>query len=135
MLTIRLQRTGKNNQADFRIVLAEKAAPVQKKHLEVLGNYNPRKKDFKVNEERVKYWVSQRVELSPTVHNLLVTKGLLDQAKVRAFNVPKKPSTATASEDKPGELVAEVKPAEAVAESASQEAVTPEAPAETPKAE
>ena len=90
MLTIRLQRTGKKNQADFRIVLAEKEAPVKKKHLEVLGSYSPRKKTFKVTEERVKYWISQRVEMSPTVHNLFVNKGLLDDKKVRAFNTPKK---------------------------------------------
>lgn len=98
MLTIRLQRTGKRNQASFRIVLAEKAAPVKKKHLEILGAYNPRKKNFQVNEERVKYWVSQRVELSPTVHNLFVTKGLVQAPKVQAFSVKKKPAEAKAAE-------------------------------------
>ncbi len=96
MLTIRLQRTGKRNQADFRIVLAEKEAPVKKKHLEVLGSFNPRSKAFKVNDERVKYWISQRVEISPTVHNLFVTKGLVEGAKVKAFNTPKKAPEAAA---------------------------------------
>ncbi len=95
MLTIRLQRTGKKNQADFRIVLAEKEAPVKKKHLEVLGSYSPRKKTFKVTEERVKYWITQRVEMSPTVHNLFVGKGLLDAKKVKAFNTPKKAEVAS----------------------------------------
>src|SRR3989338_10386486 len=115
MLTIRLQRTGKRNQADFRIVLAEKAAPVQKKHLEVLGSYNPRKKAFQVNEERAKYWITQRVELSPTIHNLFVSKGLVEGAKVKAFNTPKKepeksdapaaapaPTDASPAENTPG---------------------------------
>ena len=99
MLTIRLQRTGKRNQADFRIVLAEKQAPVKKRHLEVLGSYNPRSKNFKVNEERTKYWITQRVELSPTVHNFFVTKGLVEDVKVKAFNIPKKvePSSADVS--------------------------------------
>lgn len=139
MLTIRLQRTGKKNQADFRIVLAEKEAPVKKKHLEVLGAYNPRKKDFKVNEDRVKYWVSQRVQLSPTVHNLFVTKGLVEGAKVKAFNTPKKveekkeEAPAAASAEAPvvavAEAEAEAKPAEAVAAETA-----PEATAEEPKA-
>ena len=115
MLTIRLQRTGKKNQADFRIVLAEKEAPVKKKHLEVLGAYNPRSKDFKVNDERVKYWITQRVELSPTVHNLFVTKGLLEGAKVRAFNTPKKAPEAAA--------VPEVKPESSTPAPATDEAV------------
>ena len=96
MLIIRLQRTGKKNQADFRIVLAEKAAPVNKKVTEILGSYNPRKKTFQVKEERVKYWTSKNVELSATMHNLLVTKGLKDGAKVKAFTTPKKPAEAVA---------------------------------------
>ncbi|MBI3232077.1 MAG: 30S ribosomal protein S16 [Candidatus Doudnabacteria bacterium] len=103
MLTIRLQRTGKKNQASFRIVLAEKQAPVKKKHLEVLGSYNPRKKDFKVNDERVKYWITQRVEMSPTVHNLFVTKGLVEGSKAKAFNVPKKAVEPVVSTTSPAE--------------------------------
>lgn len=119
MLTIRLQRTGKKNQADFRIVLAEKAAPVKKKHLEVLGSYNPRKKDFKVKEERVQYWITQRVELSPTIHNLFVTKGLLAGAKVKAFSIPQKPA----------EPAAETKPVEAIAASETKSESSASAPA------
>src|SRR5580704_15957588 len=91
MLTIRLQRTGKKNQADFRIVLAEKEAPVQKKFVEILGSYNPRKKTFQVKEERLKYWIAQRVELSETMHNLLVDKKFVEGKKVKAFSIPKKP--------------------------------------------
>jgi small subunit ribosomal protein S16 len=98
MLTIRLQRTGKKNQADFRIVLAEKKSPVNKKFTEVLGSYNPRKKNFQVKEDRVKYWIGQHVELSPTIHNLFVTKNLLQATKVKAFSTPKK-----AAEEKPAD--------------------------------
>src|SRR6185369_322549 len=108
MLIIRLQRTGKKNQADFRIVLAEKEAPVNKKIVEVLGSYNPRRKVFQPKEERIKYWLGQRVSLSETVHNLFVTKGLVDGKKVKAFTIPKKPSSAEATEGKPSEVSASV---------------------------
>ncbi len=116
MLTIRLQRTGKKNQADFRIVLAEKEAPVQKKFVEILGSYNPRRKTFQVREERVKYWIGQRVELSETMHNLFVTKGFVQGTKVKAFSIPKKPvepaaeakAAATETPAEVGEAVAEV---------------------------
>lgn len=97
MLIIRLQRTGKKNQADFRIVLTEKAAPVQKKFLEVLGSYNPRKKYFQVKEERLKHWLDQHVALSETLNNLLVTKGLFSGPKVKAFSIPKKPVVTEAA--------------------------------------
>ena len=130
MLTIRLQRTGKKKQADFRIVLAEKTFSVSKKHQEILGTYNPHKKVFKVNEERVKYWISQHVSFSPTVHNLFITNKLMEGQKVRAFNTPKKPSSAEAVESKP--VAAETKtdmPTEV-----STEPATPPSTTETPTA-
>ncbi len=119
MLTIRLQRTGKKNQADFRIVLAEKESPVNKKIVEILGSYNPRKKTFQVKEERMKYWIAQKVELSETMHNLLVDKKYVDAKKVKAFSIPKKaeeakPAEAAASAS--AETPAEVKEAEVVVE-------------------
>ena len=124
MLIIRLQRTGKKNQADFRIVLTEKAAPVQKKFLEVLGSYNPRKKYFQVKEDRLKHWLGQHVALSETLNNLLVTKGLFSGPKVKAFSIPKKPVVAEATAAKSEATSA---PAET---SALAEPVA--APAETP---
>jgi small subunit ribosomal protein S16 len=134
MLTIRLQRTGKKNQADFRIVVAEKEAPVNKKVTEIIGSYNPRSKKFIVKEERTKYWIGQRVEMSPTVHNLFVTNKLVEGAKVRAFNTPKKPVEPVKEEIKPTPAVetpAEVAEATAEMEVKVEEA-TPEVKVETP---
>ena len=102
MLTIRLQRTGKKNASSFRIVVAEKTAHVSKKFHEVLGTYNPRKKEFNLkNSERVQYWISQHVEISATVHNLFVDKGILKEAKVKAFKIKKKESEAPAAQVQP----------------------------------
>jgi len=149
MLTIRLQRTGKKNQADFRIVLAEKEAPVKKKVVEVLGSYNPRKKNFQVKEERLKYWLEQRVQVSPTLQNLLITKNLFAGAKVKAFNIPKKPASVEASDStkassdeaagKPAETEVQPDAGEAIAiseaEKPTETAVPEEQLAEAPKAE
>ncbi len=143
MLIIRLQRTGKKNQADFRIVLAEKEAPVNKKITEILGSYNPRKKVFQVKEERLKYWLGQKVSLSETVHNLLVTKSLLDAKKVKAFSIPKKPSSAEASDpvkaisdESGGKLVAPVEtPVEVAEATAEVESKVETVPAEIPAVE
>jgi small subunit ribosomal protein S16 len=91
MLTIRLQRTGKKNLANFRVVVAEKAAHVSKKVHEILGSYNPHKKELVLkNPERLNYWVGQNVALSETVHNLLVDKGLIKSDKVQARRLIKK---------------------------------------------
>jgi small subunit ribosomal protein S16 len=95
MLTIRLQRTGKRNHSHFRVVLAEKESSVSKKFTEVLGSYNPHSKDLIIkDQDRLNYWITQRTDMSPTVHNLLVTKGILKADKVKAFNIPKKKEEA-----------------------------------------
>ena len=114
MLTIRLQRTGKKNQADFRIVLAEKHKPVNKKYLEILGNYNPRKKTFKIEEERLKELLAQNIQFSPTINNLLISQNLLEGKKVQAFKLKKKkeeqkeaPTAPSAGADTPPSSSAE----------------------------
>ena len=133
MLTIRLQRTGKRNAASFRIVVAEKASHVSKKITEALGTYNPAKKQFSIaNPERLSYWLGQHVEASPTVHNLLVSKGLLKADKVKAFSTPKKPAEKVAEPVAAAVAPVEKQPTEeipAVAEPATETALE-EAPAE-----
>lgn len=119
MLTIRLQRTGKKNQADFRIVLADKTAAAKKKFQEILGSYNPRKKTFQVKEERLKYWISQRVQISPTVQNLLISKSLLDGKKVKAFSIPAKERPKETA-DTEGPLQAAAQPTDASQQAAEQ---------------
>jgi small subunit ribosomal protein S16 len=130
MLTIRLQRTGKRNNSDFRVILAEKTAAAGKKFVEILGSYNPRTKHFVVkDEQRLSYWLSQHVEVSPTVHNLFVSKDILkDSKKVKAFSVPKKPveeanTVAPAAATPASEEVSAETTEAAVAESTEETAV------------
>jgi ribosomal protein S16 len=126
MLTIRLQRAGKKNNAQYRVVLADKSAAAQKKFTEVLGSYNPHTKDLQIRDQaRLTYWVDdQHVEVSPTVHNLLVAKEIIKGDKMKAFTIPKK------------EVVAEETPAETPAieetptEVPAPDTATPETPVE-----
>ena len=91
MLTIRFQRTGKRNRPEFRVVVAPKTAAAQKKFTEILGNYNPRTKELIIKDaDRLNYWLSQRLSLSPSVQNLFVTQKLVEVGKVKAFALPKK---------------------------------------------
>jgi len=98
MLTIRLQRTGTKNKPAFRIVLAEAYRAASKQALEVLGHYHPGKKNFAIKDpERLKYWLDQHVQVSPTVHNLLVEKKMIDEKKVKAWQPKKKEASAEAT--------------------------------------
>jgi len=84
MLIIRLIRTGKRNASTFRVVLIDKTAPPKSgKFLEILGNYNPRLKEISLKKERIKYWLSQGVQTSATVHNLLVKEGVIEGPKIK----------------------------------------------------
>jgi ribosomal protein S16 len=120
MLTIRLQRSGKKNKPEYRVVLADKTAAAQKKFTEILGAYNPHTKNLTIRrQERLTYWMDeQHVPLSATVQNLFVTKDIIKGNKTKAFTIPKK------------EVVAEEAPAAASAETPTESPV--EAPADAP---
>ena len=118
---MRLQRVGKKNQPSYRIVLAEKHRSATKKIVELLGHYNPRTKEFGIkNEERLKYWIGLHTELSPTLRNLLITKGLLAGEKVKAWRPKPKKTGETKAETQAQEIKAEPKQ-----ESPSPEATPP----------
>ena len=105
-----------------------------------MGSYNPRKKNFQVKEDRVKYWISQNIETSETVHNLLVTKGFVTGSKVKAFSIPKKEAPKTEASPAPAaaaETPAEVKEATVEMEAKIEQAApqTETAAAEQPAPE
>ena len=79
MLTIRLQRVGRTNDPNFRVVVVEsKRGPRSGSFLEVLGSYNPRReRKVQLKEDRIRHWLSQGVQTSATVHNLLVDANIV----------------------------------------------------------
>ena len=86
MLMIRLQRVGRRNHAEFRVVVTEKArAAKSSNYKELIGNYNPHTDEFNVNEERIKHWMSVGAKTSDTLHNLLVGKGIIKGKKINVL--------------------------------------------------
>ena len=79
MLTIRLQRVGKKKFATYRIIISEKARDTRDTYLELLGTYNPHAKEnaFLPKADRIQYWISKGAQTSDTIHNLLVTAGVI----------------------------------------------------------
>lgn len=101
MLKLRLQRRGKKNYATYRVVIAEQHAPVKGKFIADLGFYNPHSNDFVVDTEAMNKWLAQGAQPSDTVHNLLVTKGLLKAEKVTIWRPAKEqPAAAPTAEQK-----------------------------------
>ena len=73
-VVIRLQRTGKRTQPQYRIVAAEKRSAVGSQAKEVLGTFNPCVKEseqIKLDLERVNHWVKIGAIPSKTVASLI----------------------------------------------------------------
>ena len=89
MLMIRFQRIGRTNDPAFRIVLTEKERAAKAGAIvERLGTYNPKTKAFTLEAERVKYWIDRGAQPTDSVHNLLVSKGVIVGKKINVL--PKK---------------------------------------------
>jgi len=101
MLIIRLARIGRRNESHFRVVLAEKKRAVQKKYIELLGEYHPvyKQNQLKLNKERIEYWLSMGAQTSDTVDDMLFREGIGNRAK-RKFSTKKKVEAAPAAEAK-----------------------------------
>lgn len=96
MLRLRLQRRGKRNYATYRVVVAEQHAPVKGRFVADVGHYNPHTNEFTVDVAAIKQWLSQGVQPSATVHNLLVTHKVITSDKVTSWR-PKKKAAAEAA--------------------------------------
>lgn len=89
MLTIRLQRIGRKHEPVFRIVLTDsKNGPKSGKFLEILGSYDSRKEasENTVKGDRVKELVSKGAQVSPTVHNFLISKKIIQGKKLNVLS-------------------------------------------------
>lgn len=142
MLVIRLTRVGKKNQPTFRVALTEKKNPVKGKFIEILGYYNPRLKTKEFCQERILYWLALGAKCSATVHNLLVSAGIIKGAKIAVWQPKKKTSEVQSAGEQPEKVKsaasAEVAPKETPAEKPAEAPVSvpaAEVPAEEPKPE
>ena len=131
MLKIRMQRTGRINMPSYRIIVTEHArSPKTGNIVEKVGTYNPKTKERNLNADRIKYWLSVGAKASGTMHNMLISVGIIEGKKVNVL--PKKsppkpaPTEASGKEEAPApELNDEVKPAVPDSTSSSQAEETP----------
>jgi|CXWL01.1.fsa_nt_gi small subunit ribosomal protein S16 len=83
MLMIRFQRIGRKNDPAFRIVVLKKTSgPKAGSYVDLVGTYNPKTKAMTVQADRIKDWVSKGAQISPSVMNLLISKGIMEGKKV-----------------------------------------------------
>lgn len=132
MLAIRLNRTGKRNRAYFRVVVQEHTKAPGKRHVEIVGSYDPHKKTTLLKKERILYWIGQGAQVSDAVHNMLVREGVIEAKKV-AKKMPR-PAVKEVPVAEAAPVEAEATPEEVQAEEAPVAEATPEV-TETPVVE
>ncbi len=94
---LRLRRTGTKNKPCYRIVAADGRSPRDGKFIEVIGFYDPRHQDEKINLERAEYWINHGAQPSNTVADVI------KRAKDPSAGSLKTPEKKKVSKDKAGE--------------------------------
>jgi small subunit ribosomal protein S16 len=87
-----MQRIGRTNMPAYRVVVVpHTVGPKSGKIVEKVGTYNPKTKERTLNADRINYWISVGAQPSDTVHNMLVSAGIVKGTKinVRAKNAGK----------------------------------------------
>ena len=130
MLVIRLQRTGRENNPTYRIVVAEKSAPVKGKFMEIVGHYLPSREPviLEIKEERIQHWTSKGAIPSDTVARLVSKKGVKGMDKYfKKYTKQRKKGEEPAPAAAPGAPPAPVAEAAAPAPAPAAEAEAKEA--------
>lgn len=129
---IRLQRIGRKNDPAFRILVLEKtSSPKAGSYTDLLGTYNPKTKAFTVAADRLKDWMGKGAQVSPSLWNLLVDKGVIEGKKTADVvskqnlekNVAKKAEEAAAAAAAEAEAAKAAEEAAATPAEASSEAI------------
>jgi len=76
---LRLKRMGAKKAPFYRIVVADSRSPRDGKTIDLIGTYNPltTPAEVKIDEEKVKYWLSNGAIPTDTVRNILSKNGTL----------------------------------------------------------
>ena len=122
---IRLSRGGSKKRPFYKVVAADQRAPRDGRFIERLGSYNPMlPKDhadrFVINEERVKYWLSNGAEPTERMAKMLSALGLVKAPSLH--DQPKKSAPKAKALERIKEKEEKAKAAAEAAEAAKAEA-------------
>ncbi len=81
------------------VVTEHTEGPKSNSFVERLGSYHPKTKAVDIKADRVKYWISVGAKATGTVHNMLVSKGVISGKKINVLprkTQPKKEEPAEA---------------------------------------
>lgn len=94
---LKFQRIGRKNDPAFRVVVTEKRSKPKSGELEILGSYHPKTKHTVLASDRILYWLSRGAKATDTVHNLLISKGVVQNKKISKVKIAVKPAETPAT--------------------------------------
>jgi small subunit ribosomal protein S16 len=132
MLAIRMQRTGRRGNAQFRVVVQDsRFNPKSGRVVEYLGVYNPHTKTTTLDGEKVSKYLDNGAQPSDRVVRVLQNEGIklpswvkAAELKKRAVRKPEKRRSTSPKEEEP-----------AVSEESANETAETEASAEAPESQ
>jgi small subunit ribosomal protein S16 len=71
MVKIRLTRIGKNKVPIYRVVVIDSKKARDGEYIEKVGHYDPRKKELRLDRDRIEYWISKGAQPTNTVAKLI----------------------------------------------------------------
>lgn len=79
MIKLRLRRMGAKKRPSYRIVAADSRSPRDGRFIESVGFYDPLTDPatIKLNEERIRHWLSVGAQPTETVESILRRNGLV----------------------------------------------------------
>jgi small subunit ribosomal protein S16 len=130
---IRLRRTGRKKQPNYRLVVAESTTPRDGEYLDAVGTYNPltRPADLRIDLEKVDQWLASGAEMTDTVASLVRKARRGGDATVAVRGVG---AEAKTTQEVVGEAAEKPRPARAGGRGAAQVAAAAPS-AEAPAAE
>jgi small subunit ribosomal protein S16 len=129
MLHIRLRRTGKKKQPQYRLIVCEKSKDPWGDYLENLGTYNPRVHPSEINlkADRIKEWIAKGAQCSDTVWNMLVDQGVVEGEKRKTIGLSTKRKGKVAEKSEVKKAADEAQAKREAEKAAEAEASEPEA--------
>jgi len=70
MVTIRLSRFGRKKAPYYRIIAVDSGKKTTGKYLDIIGTWNPAKKELKFDKAKIQEWIKKGASLSSTVKKL-----------------------------------------------------------------
>lgn len=79
MVKIRLKREGRKKIPHYQIVISDSRSPRDGKFIEKVGSYHPVQeiKILKIDESKMKYWLSKGAQPTKSVHKLLAKVNII----------------------------------------------------------